>query len=712
MRFLNYLSFQNKFVLTFTVVAIPIVISFMGYANDIYKQLDRTQAELDGVALLKAVNKQLGMPTITQPLKWDATLIDVPERQRFEAKLFAKQPQTFEAVHAWQTSIVEASNLIVEPDNVPYTLVDSLFLQLLDMKQYLYDLKPYLHNTAQLPALESRLFLKRKLQSLYTDLGIMTPDLTTAEVHTITEKLKTLEASLQPLLPTSLKNAPLTLTQIDAVFKDIHALESLFYSMLTTCLKNRINALPIPFFQAMGMTLLGLGLSAVMLVLLRRSLQRRIEALRQALSDFNEGRLNAPVTLASNDELNLLADEFNRVRQNFTGVVQHLLGLSHSLHTASNALQGNSYSMDKTIHKLEQTSKINTDVVERVSHHVEDVASFISQVQRLGAHLTEQGNALQQQAQHTEASNQQVYNGLGVVLTDVQQVNEDTATVYAVLEEIQSELVQVGQSSTNVQHTSGDISAKLTQCLESNQALVERLKSIQHVVTELENLSNQTNLLALNASIEASLATSNAETHGQPTSGVKPQHAAGFMVVAQEVKDLAKKSLQATANIHNEVAFIHRYTHQVSGLLKEGCHAIQIVEASSQKNQEYLHEQVARLATSNEHLNRVHSTLKHIKESTAQVYQQVASSETSHQQVQTLVSELMQQLSTLSKDITKAQAGLDTTKASSLALQEADKALSNSLYYSEKHTANIRDMSGELTSYSQALGKVLEMYNV
>jgi methyl-accepting chemotaxis protein len=111
------------------------------------------------------------------------------------------------------------------------------------------------------------------------------------------------------------------------------------------------------------------------------------------------------------------------------------------------------------------------------------------------------------------------------------------------------ETARIAQSGEDAVQATGESMSRIREQVDSVAAsmvkLSEQSQAIGMIIASVDDIAEQSNLLAVNAAIEAAKAG---------------EHGKGFSVVAQEVKNLAEQSKQATAQVRTILNDIQRAT--------------------------------------------------------------------------------------------------------------------------------------------------------
>ena len=274
-----------------------------------------------------------------------------------------------------------------------------------------------------------------------------------------------------------------------------------------------------------------------------RSIRRPLQQLRADMRNIAQSlQLNRPVAAQGRDEVADAARAFNQ--------------LLEAMRAALLAVRNSASQVGDSARQLNQAADASLSSSRTQIGHASGVAEAVEQISQGIARISERAGSVQTLADRTAR--------------------------------IAGDGVNMASRTAN---GLGELQARLQESVVGVTRLNQRVADIGEVVTRIREVADQTNLLALNAAIEAARAG---------------EQGRGFAVVADEVRQLAENTAQATAAItrhiadiqddtRQTVADIHLLAQQVSAEMDEAQAFVGQLH-TLQEQAEHAHQQVASMA--------------------------------------------------------------------------------------------------------------------
>jgi methyl-accepting chemotaxis protein len=240
------------------------------------------------------------------------------------------------------------------------------------------------------------------------------------------------------------------------------------------------------------------------------SFSRPINHVVNGLKDIAEGEgdLTRRLDTNSKDELGDLARWFNIFIERLQGIISEIAGNANRLAVSAAELKTHSEKMDSSASDMSNESEAVSTASEAVSLSTTSIASAM------------------------------------------EQSSVNLKTVAAAAEEMTATINEIVRNTEIANQIAGNAVDQVKSASQRVSVLGAAAQEIGKVTETITEISEQTNLLALNATIEAARAG---------------EAGKGFAVVANEIKELAKQTATATAEIKGNIEGIQQTTEDTVG---------------------------------------------------------------------------------------------------------------------------------------------------
>jgi methyl-accepting chemotaxis protein len=270
---------------------------------------------------------------------------------------------------------------------------------------------------------------------------------------------------------------------------------------------------------------------------------RRLEDLGTAAETIAKGDLTVKVRSRSRDEVGWLEHSMRELVDKLRSLVTQMATSSRGLAVAAEQISAATEEMERGAQtqstSTDETSAALVEMAAQMQQLSTNAEGLATNVDETSASIQEMSATLAQTAQNGDQLVSVVEDAASTLTRMIENISALASRVHMV-DEVSRRSVEEAQAGGEKLQT-------------SFRSISERSQEVGKIVKVIEGIADQTNLLALNATIEAARAG---------------EAGKGFAVVADEVRRLAERSVQATHEIATVIETVQGETRAAVSLME------------------------------------------------------------------------------------------------------------------------------------------------
>ncbi|MBJ7276139.1 methyl-accepting chemotaxis protein [Marinobacter salarius] len=282
--------------------------------------------------------------------------------------------------------------------------------------------------------------------------------------------------------------------------------------------------------------------------------------------------------------------------------------------------------------------RFNAFVV-KIQDTIRDVGATTDQVASAAEELSRVANETRASVQEQGSETDQIASAINEMAATIQQISGNANSVESAASDADRLARDGGETIANAQASVNQLSEEIESSSGRISNLAEKTDEITQVLDVIHAVTDQTNLLALNAAIEAARAG---------------EHGRGFSVVADEVRQLAKRSAESADQIRG----------MIDGFVTESRAAVERMDASRKRSSETV-----------ERINHATDALRTIEKSVGHIHDQVTQIATAAEQQSQVAEEINQNVVRIVDAAQRSDTGVNQTNEASHELARLGESL-------------------------------------